>query len=225
MPLKQACSQLDAILVSTLPGFALAIKKLKIKIMKEKLSIQEVAQILNRSTKSIRNYVKSGKLQSEKINGSHGPEFIFRIDELRNFAQNYLSLAIDNKTVESLVKPRKTTSTHSSKAVAPKELSLSNFADKLIALEAEKRKIIEDYAEYKAQLAFKMGQMESKLKLLDTARSERNKLKQKIRYLEQKTTKQLTELDELQKARSFYEHRPWFLAWKKYKSENAKVVA
>lgn len=190
--------------------------------MKDKLTIQEVAALLNRSTKSIRNYVKSGKIKAIKVNGKHGPEFIFKTTEIQQFAQEYLSMGIDNASINEVKKaPKLSKKNHpaESKALVSDDMDWKSFTGKLLELEAEKRKIIEDYAEYKAQLAFKMGQMEAKLKLLDTARAEKIKLKKKVQYLEKKRAEERLQLEKLSQVREFYENRPWYSPWKKFQEE------
>jgi len=186
------------------------------------LTIHQVAEILSRSTKSIRNYIKSGKLKAKKRNSKHGLEYVFQLSDVQTFAQEYLSLAIDDKTVSaaskkkarSALKKRSKQPAAGNRQLSP---SFERLADKLIALEAEKRKIIEDYAEYKSQLAFKMGQMEAKLKLLDTAKAEKAKLKRKVTNLEKERT-------HLIKMRDFYENRPWYLFWKTYELPKSSKV-
>lgn len=190
--------------------------KINTQNMPEKLNINQVSSLLNRSTKSIRNYLKAGHIKAEKVNSKHGLEYIFDLNEVRRFAQDYLKLALTDQNFKSVQK-KKGTSKVASKALSKETVSANDFAAKLIQLEAEKRKMIEDYAEYKSQLAFKMGQMEAKLKLLDSAKEEKERL-----------AKQLVEreaaIQNLEKMRAFYEQRPWFLFWKTYKlAENEQV--
>jgi len=183
--------------------------------MPEKLNINQVSSLLNRSTKSIRNYLKAGAIKAEKVNSKHGLEYIFDLAEVRRFAQHYLKLALTDQNLKSVKKQK--TSKKTSKALSKQDLSVGNFTAKLLQLEAEKRKLIEDYSEYKAQLAFKMGQMEAKLKLLDSAKEEKELLSKRLAERE-------SAIQNLEKMRAFYEQRPWFLFWKNYKFSEAEKV-
>ena len=56
------------------------------------LNLREVAQLIKRSTKSVRNYIKAGKLKASKIESVNGPEYVFDQADVVAFAREFLSI-------------------------------------------------------------------------------------------------------------------------------------
>ena len=91
----------------------------------------------------------------------------------------------------------------------------------LIELEEDRLKIIKEFGEYKAQLAYKVGQLESDLKKLKSVDDEKKKIEEENKKLQKqfdileieyeirdKDAKQLLEM------KKYYENRKWWQFWK-----------
>jgi len=194
--------------------------------MKE-LDIKEVASILNRSTKSIRNYIKSNKLKARKIPSKKGLQYMFTPKAVEAFAKKYLSLSLsissdisqsDNEKVST---QKKTLAVDSNKF---KNINSQNFIEILVELEEDRIKIVKEFGEYKAQLAYQVGQLESDLKKLKNIDNEKSKLEKTNNDLQKKLD--ILELEyeirdndarELLKIKEFYENRKWWHFWKNNK--------
>jgi DNA-binding transcriptional MerR regulator len=188
------------------------------------LTIAQVAKILNRSTKSIRNYIKSGTLKARKINSKKGLQYFFQPEDVEDFAKKQLgiSLAIEgNETTPQQPSEKKPEKSLALKKFDMEKMDFGKFVDVLVEIENEKMKIIQEFAEYKAQLAYKVGQLESDIKTLETIRKEKDQIEKKL----SSSQKELKELEEeyeirntdamrLLKMKEYYDNKRWWEFWK-----------
>ena len=56
------------------------------------LNLRQVAQLIKRSTKSVRNYIKAGRLRASKVESVNGPEYSFTVADVIDFAKADLGI-------------------------------------------------------------------------------------------------------------------------------------
>lgn len=198
------------------------------------LNLRQVAQLLKRSTKSVRNYIKAGKLKSLKVESVNGPEYVFEVDDVVSFAKEFLGVSLvmgetvsssDDDTV-AVEAPVQTTSTESLSALPTipfhdRRLDLGQFTQVLLSLENDKMKLLEEFGEYKARIAYKMGQLESQVKQLEDGTNEKESLKKSLTELEKSYRVRDMDARQLLAMKNFYESRPWWKFWQKYELQDS----
>lgn len=213
----------------------------------QRLNLRDVAQLIKRSTKSVRNYIKADKLKAAKVDSVNGPEYSFEINDVVTFAKSFLSMDLvigdmvtkssaqphvrtDGDYVESPVESSDKSAGHNentsdSALTVPfhgRKLDLSQFAQILLSLENDKVKLVEEFGEYKARLAYKVGQLESQVKQLESETQEKEKLKKKISDLERNYRVRDMDARQLLAMKGFYEKKPWWKFWKKFEFEDSE---
>jgi hypothetical protein len=200
--------------------------------MQDQLNLRQVAQLLKRSTKSVRNYIKANKLKASKVESVNGPEYSFLVADVVAFAKE--SLGIDLVMGEMLEKTISTPTTMESSmeegdgsqlptiAYHDQQLDLAQFTQVLLSLENEKIKLIEEFGEYKARLAYKVGQLESQVRQLETGTEEKDKLKKKLVEMEKNYKVRDLDARQLLAMKEFYENRPWWRFWKRFDLQDSE---
>jgi hypothetical protein len=177
----------------------------------ESLNINQVAKMLGRSTKSIRNYIKEGKLPADKFNTPHGLEYRLHFNEVAGFAKLQL-----NTTIEANI-PSIESSKHAGRPTGAVN-GVGEVTKLLQSVEREKTELLKELGEFKAQAGYKIGQLESHVKLLEAAKEERDTLKSKFGELEQAFKVRDEDARRLLKMKEYYEGKSWWQFWKgKYK--------
>lgn len=208
------------------------------------LNLRQVAELIKRSTKSVRNYIKSGKLHASKVESVNGPEYTFAVSDVVQFAKEFLGISlvmgeavpvvdVDQQVSEATsfdeeVSHDTSLVTNTNVPLIPfhdRNLDFSQFTQVLLSLESEKIKLIEEFGEYKSRLAYKMGQLESQVKQLEQDTSEKENLKKKVAELEKSYRVRDMDARQLLAMKSFYEGRPWWMFWQKYElSDSEKLI-
>lgn len=209
----------------------------------QKLNLRDVAQLIKRSTKSVRNYIKADKLKATKVESVNGPEYSFSIHDVVTFAKSFLSMDLvvgdtvskspaksQIRTDEEISKPTQSTKANMASDQAltvpfhGRNLDLSQFAQILLSLENDKVKLVEEFGEYKARLAYKVGQLESQVKQLESDSGEKEKLKKKVGELEKNYRVRDMDARQLLAMKEFYEKRPWWKFWDKFTFEDSEKL-
>ena len=208
------------------------------------LNLRQVAELIKRSTKSVRNYIKAGKLKASKVESVNGPEYIFAVSDVVSFAKEFLNISlVIGEVVPVEDQPEQmggegddagsfgesdVTASGANLPVIPfheRNLDFSQFTQVLLSLEGEKMKLIEEFGEYKSRLAYKMGQLESQVKQLEQDSSEKENLRKKVTELEKSYRIRDMDARQLLAMKSFYETRPWWKFWQKYElSDSEKLI-
>ncbi len=211
----------------------------------QKLNLRDVAQLIKRSTKSVRNYIKANKLKATKVDSVNGPEYSFAINDVVIFAKSFLSLDLvigdmvtksseqpqesvpsqfSDIPMDGATKPNKDAASDNALTVPfhGRKLDLSQFAQILLSLENDKVKLVEEFGEYKARLAYKVGQLESQVKQLETETNEKEKLKKKVGDLERNYRVRDMDARQLLAMKEFYEKRSWWRFWQKFEFEDSE---
>ena len=200
----------------------------------QQLNLRQVAQLIKRSTKSVRNYIKAGRLKASKVESVNGPEYTFQVEDVISFAKE--DLGIDLVIGEMLQRNESVTTetqaiTHFDQPqdlpLIPyheQKLDLSQFTQVLLSLENEKVKLLEDFGEYKARLAYKMGQLENQVKQLESGVEEKDKLKKKVGDLEKNYRVRDMDARQLLAMKEFYESRPWWKFWQKFDLKDSEKL-
>lgn len=198
------------------------------------LNLRQVAQLIKRSTKSVRNYIKAGRLRASKVESVNGPEYSFSVADVIDFART--DLGVDLVIGEALERePESATPVETSSVVDQQgdlplipyhdqKLDLSQFTQVLLSLENDKMKLIEDFGEYKARLAYKMGQLESQVKQLESGVDEKERLKKKVVDLEKNYKVRDMDARQLLAMKEFYEGRPWWKFWQKFDLKDSEKL-
>lgn len=199
------------------------------------LNLRQVAQLIKRSTKSVRNYIKAGRLRASKVESVNGPEYSFSVSDVIDFAKT--DLGVDLVIGETLEREaEKVVSAEQSDPVErddgglpmipyhDQKLDLSQFTQVLLSLENDKMKLIEDFGEYKARLAYKMGQLESQVKQLESGADEKERLKKKVLDLEKNYKVRDMDARQLLAMKEFYEGRPWWKFWQKFDLKDSEKL-
>lgn len=198
------------------------------------LNLRQVAQLIKRSTKSVRNYIKAGRLHASKVESVNGPEYSFSVADVIDFART--DLGVDLVIGEALERePESTIPVENSSVVDQQgdlplipyhdqKLDLSQFTQVLLSLENDKMKLIEDFGEYKARLAYKMGQLESQVKQLESGADEKERLKKKVADLEKNYKVRDMDARQLLAMKEFYEGRPWWKFWQKFDLKDSEKL-
>jgi hypothetical protein len=199
------------------------------------LNLRQVAQLIKRSTKSVRNYIKAGRLRASKVESVNGPEYSFSVADVIDFAK--ADLGIDLVIGEALeregdkaVPMEPSDSVDGVDNALPmipyhdQNLDLSQFTQVLLSLENDKMKLIEDFGEYKARLAYKMGQLESQVKQLESGADEKERLKKKVIDLEKNYKVRDMDARQLLAMKEFYEGRPWWKFWQKFDLKDSEKL-
>lgn len=205
---------------------------------KKVLNLREVAQLIKRSTKSVRNYIKAGKLKASKVESVNGPEYTFEQVDVVSFAKEFLGIDLvmgETVSVESSSNEYSYTdgeivedvANASSLPLIPfrdRNLDLSQFTQVLLSLENDKIKLIDEFSEYKSKLAYKMGQLESQVKQLEQDTNEKENLKKKLSELEKSYRVRDLDARQLLAMKNFYESRPWWKFWQKYELHDSEKL-
>jgi hypothetical protein len=199
------------------------------------LNLRQVAQLIKRSTKSVRNYIKAGRLRASKVESVNGPEYSFTVADVIDFAK--ADLGIDLVIGEALEREDdkggavdqadSVVVDDTSLPLIPyhdQKLDLSQFTQVLLSLENDKMKLIEDFGEYKARLAYKMGQLESQVKQLESGADEKERLKKKVVDLEKNYKVRDMDARQLLAMKEFYEGRPWWKFWQKFDLKDSEKL-
>ncbi len=217
----------------------------------QQLNLRDVAQLIKRSTKSVRNYIKADKLKATKVDSVNGPEYSFAINDVVTFAKSFLSMdLVIGDTVSKSAKSELRTDGDFSESQSPVEnsdkgndhkdniatdnalaipfhgrsLDLSQFAQILLSLENDKIKLVEEFGEYKARLAYKVGHLESQVKQLESETNEKEKLKKKIGDLERNYRVRDMDARQLLAMKEFYEKKSWWRFWQKFEFEDSEKL-
>lgn len=194
--------------------------------MDTQLNINQVAKILNRSTKSIRNYIKDGKLKASKRNSKKGMQFFFNPKDVEKFAKEHLSisLAIDTMaTIEKSGSEALVSNETSLQTAEMKPMEVQVFVETLMKVEKEKMDIVEEFSEYKAQLAYKVGQLEADLKRYEKSKKELDKIKEELLELQREYEIRDDDARQLLKMKQYYDNKRWWHFWKgSYKFNGTK---
>lgn len=184
------------------------------------LDIKEVASILNRSTKSIRNYIKDGKLKARKLPSKKGLQYMFEPKAVEDFAKKHLSLSLSINDMDDSESTPPTTNLANEKRKFS-NINAQNFIEALLEIENDRLKIVKEFGEYKAQLAYKVGQLESDLKKLEnidkdkvTIESQLKELKKEHTALEREYKIRDEDARQLLNMKEYYENRKWWQFWK-----------
>jgi len=203
----------------------------------QRLNLRDVAQLIKRSTKSVRNYIKADKLKAAKVDSVNGPEYSFEIHDVVTFAKSFLSLdlvigdTVSKASKENPLEDHVSASANKETLASDQALSvpfhgrkldLSQFAQILLTLENDKVKLVEEFGEYKARLAYKVGQLESQVKHLETETHEKEKLKKKVSDLERNYRVRDMDARQLLSMKEFYEKKPWWKFWQKFDIEDSE---
>lgn len=198
------------------------------------LNLRQVAQLLKRSTKSVRNYIKANRLRASKVESVNGPEYSFSVADVIDFARTDLGVdLVIGETLERDVDstaPVESVSIDNTQGDLPmipyhdQKLDLSQFTQVLLSLENDKMKLIEDFGEYKARLAYKMGQLESQVKQLESGVDEKERLKKKVSDLEKNYKVRDMDARQLLAMKEFYEGRPWWKFWQKFDLKDSEKL-
>ncbi|MBP7057422.1 hypothetical protein KBB08_02940 [Candidatus Gracilibacteria bacterium] len=180
----------------------------------------------------MRNYIKANKLKASKVESVNGPEYSFLVADVVSFAKE--SLGIDLVIGEMLEKTISTPTTMEpggedvdggqlpTIAYHDQQLDLAQFTQVLLSLENEKIKLIEEFGEYKARLAYKVGQLESQVRQLETGTEEKDKLKKKLVEMEKNYKVRDLDARQLLAMKEFYENRPWWRFWKRFDLQDSE---
>lgn len=203
----------------------------------QQLNLRQVAQLLKRSTKSVRNYIKANRLRASKVESVNGPEYSFEVLDVVNFAKEDLGIELvigemlerstDDQSTVAQDSVNYVSDTDQSLPLIPyheQKLDLSQFTQVLLSLENDKMKLIEDFGEYKARLAYKMGQLESQVKQLESGVDEKDKLKKKVVDLEKNYKVRDMDARQLLAMKEFYEGRPWWKFWQKFDLKDSEKM-
>lgn len=204
------------------------------------LNLRQVAQLIKRSTKSVRNYIKAGKLKANKIESVNGPEYTFHVNDVVSFAKEFLgvTLVMGEATAMDQDEIEKNSSSSEKELDAEipvnntlptipfhdRKLDLGQFTQVLLSLENDKMKLLEEFGEYKARLAYKVGQLESQVKQLETDTNEKDNLKKKVSELEKSYRIRDMDARQLLAMKNFYEGRPWWKFWQKYELQDSEKL-
>lgn len=206
------------------------------------LNLRQVAELIKRSTKSVRNYIKSGKLKASKVDSVNGPEYTFAVNDVIDFAREFLGISLVMGEAVPMEEERgdpvvvndtsiETDSISKGASALPvipfheRNLDFAQFTQVLLSLEGEKMKLVEEFSEYKSRLAYKMGQLESQVKQLEQDTSEKENLKKKVVDLEKSYRVRDMDARQLLAMKSFYESRPWWRFWQRYElSDSEKLI-
>ncbi len=211
----------------------------------KRLTIRQVAGLLDRSTKSIRNYIKANLLKASKLSTSKGLEYFFEPRDVEAFAKKELGMTLtitasslqaaqervkkwlEQEQKEHVSEKKKEPKTDTELQVYNGEMvDFSRFTEILVRIENEKMKILQDFGEHKAQLAYKVGQLEMQVKLLDTAKHEKERLVKRVEELEQLYAVRDEDAKQLLKMKQFYESKPWWKFWNnKYRFQDSEKLA
>lgn len=175
--------------------------------MTNTLNIHQVARMLGRSTKSIRNYLKEGKLTAEKTSSPRGLEYRFDFNTVASFAKSQL-----NMSVEANIPPLDGVKHVGRPAGTPG--GLGELMKMLSETEREKTTLLKELGEFKAQAGYKIGQLESQIKLLEAAKEERDSLASKFSELEKQYKVRDEDARQLLKVKQYYDGKRWWHFWK-----------
>jgi len=64
------------------------------------VDIKEAAKILRRSTKTLRTYIKQGKLPAIRGNGPTNEKYYFKLEDLEKFKKGYMEATLETVTLE-----------------------------------------------------------------------------------------------------------------------------
>ncbi len=203
----------------------------------QQLNLRQVAQLLKRSTKSVRNYIKANRLRASKVESVNGPEYSFDVADVVSFAKEDLGIDLvigemlerssDDQNTVTQDAVNYVSDTDQSLPLIPyheQKLDLSQFTQVLLSLENDKMKLIEDFGEYKARLAYKMGQLESQVKQLESGVDEKDRLKKKVLDLEKNYKVRDMDARQLLAMKEFYEGRPWWKFWQKFDLKDSEKM-
>lgn len=203
----------------------------------QQLNLRQVAQLLKRSTKSVRNYIKSNRLRASKVESVNGPEYSFAVIDVVSFAKEDLGIdLVIGEMLERGADDQATVLADASNYLSDTEqglplipyheqkLDLSQFTQVLLSLENDKMKLIEDFGEYKARLAYKMGQLESQVKQLESGVDEKDRLKKKVVDLEKNYKVRDMDARQLLAMKEFYEGRPWWKFWQRFDLKDSEKM-
>ncbi len=203
----------------------------------QQLNLRQVAQLLKRSTKSVRNYIKANRLRASKVESVNGPEYSFDVVDVVSFAKEDLGIdLVIGEMLERSSDEQAATVPDPSNYLSDAEqslplipyheqkLDLSQFTQVLLSLENDKMKLIEDFGEYKARLAYKMGQLESQVKQLESGIDEKDRLKKKVVDLEKNYKVRDMDARQLLAMKEFYEGRPWWKFWQKFDLKDSEKM-
>ena len=179
------------------------------------LSIQAAADILKRSTKSLRNYIKAGRITAEKIPGPKGPQYVFHPDEISRFAAEQ----------EVTFTQAATTTNNSHKAnlpAIPSDLpaSLEGLVQAFIKSENERTQLIKELAESQAETQHTIGtleervvQLQLRLKREERVSSRAKAAEHNLKRWKEKTIALDNEVKELRQYREQMAKRLWWKLW------------
>ena len=172
--------------------------------MSSALNIAQVAQLIGRSTKSVRNYIKEDKLTAKKVPSPRGLEYTFDFGDVAKFAKKHLKV-----TIEANVPAVHTKSSRGSRGSSDSEITKM-----MTQLEKDKTELLKEMGEFKAQAGYKIGQLESQVKLLEVAKTERDSLQKKYDDLGVKYTVRDKDARVLLRMKHYYDAKKWWHVWK-----------
>lgn len=181
------------------------------------LSIRDAARILQRSTKSLRNYVKAGKLAAEKIPGPKGPQFVFQKSEIDRLAEE-LRLDVAEQVVHRDAPGDAAPGLQLTVGAPP---SLAQLVEAYIQADKERTQLHVELAETKAASQHTIGVLEERVTQLHTRlkREERDAqrahlLERELEKLRKKTVAREQLLRDLQQLRKKAERRHFWQVWR-----------
>ncbi len=154
----------------------------------EPLSIRDAAKLLKRSTKSLRNYVKAGRLPATKIPGPKGPQFVFRRADLVLLG-DALQADVSGPVLEEAH------GTHASGGTQrhlPAQLpsSVPALVDAFLTVERERTELLSKLAASQAESSHTIGMLEERVAQLQT----RLKREERVAELSRQLEKELGQL-------------------------------
>lgn len=163
------------------------------------LSIRDAARLLKRSTKSLRNYVKAGRLSAEKIPGPKGPQFVFRESDVRSLADE-LRLDVASSVVhEHAVHEAK--SAPMAKLPANLPGAPAALIEAFLTTERERTALLERLSEAQASanrtigtLEERVQQLQARLKREERVAEEARELRRELEALRRKTGERSQEI-------------------------------
>jgi len=182
----------------------------------EKISIREAAAILQRSTKSIRNYVKAGRLAAEKVPGPKGPQFVFRAREVAALAKE-LRLDAEHLGVDS----RGVVAAEHGNLPAQVPGSLHELVEAFLVSERERVKLLQELADARAETGHTIGvleervtQLQHRLKREEKIAEKSHDLEKELRAWKKKTELRDEQLRRYEELREALERRHWWQFWR-----------
>lgn len=179
------------------------------------LSIREAADNLGRSTKSIRNYIKAGRINAKKIPGPKGPQYVFEPSEISRFAA-------EQDLEVSAVPANNNPSQKANLPAIPTDLpaSLEGLVEAFVNAENERTQLIKELAESKAETQHTIGtleervsQLQLRLKREERVSSRAKAAERNLKRWKEKGEALSAEVKELRQLQDEISRRRWWQLW------------